>query len=253
MSVDALPFGKCVRANRERLGWTQRQLSWRVACAEITLRKIESGQRQASARLVQLLADALGIDPDERERYMQVALTRTVRLLPAMREDIATANATIEADGAQLLTTALELDTTFSGAAKDQLVLSLMHQLPRLRTCLRWLMAHDGAGALVLAGALREFWNRSGLFSEGRGWLEQALMLDVSPTAARANALLAAASLAFFQSDYAHAERRFAEYRRACRALARSRALGRAWFGAGRKRDDGHEWPLELSRSARLF
>ncbi len=216
MSGDAAPFGDCVRARRERLGWTQRQLSWRVACAEITLRKVESGQRKASARLVQLLADALGFDPEERERHMQETLARSVRLLAnkrrAARHDAAKPSAKLQADISQFLAMALELDTIYPNAAKDQLVLSLTHQLPRLRTCLRWLMAHDSAGALALAGALREFWSRSAIFSEGRGWLEQALMLHVSPNAARASALLAAGSLAFFQSDYAHAERRFAEY-----------------------------------------
>lgn len=216
MSDDAVLFGERVRSSRERLGWTQRQLSWRVACAEITLRKVESGQRKASARLVQLLADALGLDPIERERHMQEALARNVRLLAnkraLAREDAAKANARIHADVAQFLTMARDLDTIYENAAKDQLVLSLTNQLPRLRACLRWQMAHDSAGALALAGALREFWNRSAIFSEGRGWLEQALMLDASPNAARAGALLAAGSLAFYQSDYAHAERRFAEY-----------------------------------------
>ncbi len=216
MSEKAVSFGESVRSNRERLGWTQRQLSWRVACAEITLRKIESGKRKASARLVQLLADALRLDPVERERHIQEALTRNVRQIAtpavAAHEDAAPEAARYQADSAQLLAMALELDTMHPVAAKDQLVISLTQQLPRLRACLRWLLAHNSDVALALTGALREFWIKSALFGEGRGWLEQALMLDASPNAARASALLAAGSLAFFQSDYVHAERRFAEY-----------------------------------------
>ncbi len=216
MQVDVEPFGTQVRARRERLGWTQRQLGWRVACAEITLRKIESGQRAASARLVQLLADALGFAPAERERHLQEALTRNVRIRKSKQlaalEGVALTEPKMQADGARLLEMARELNTIYPDGLKDRLVSELTEQLPNLRACLRWLMAHDSAGALVLTGALREFWIKSGLFSEGRGWLEQALMLDISPNAARADALLAAGSLAFFQSDYAHAERRLAEY-----------------------------------------
>lgn len=80
-----------------------------------------------------------------------------------------------------------------------------------IRAALKWLIAHDNAGALRLAAALREFWYIRGYFSEGRSWLAQVLALASPPNPARAGALLAAGQLAQNQGEYAIAQEMLAE------------------------------------------
>jgi len=64
--------------------------------------------------------------------------------------------------------------------------------------------------ALRLAGALYMFWRAHGHWSEGRNFLERALMASEGAEASvHAKALIAAAALAFVQSDYARAEPMF--------------------------------------------
>src|SRR6266704_7198805 len=72
---------------------------------------------------------------------------------------------------------------------------------------------HPGARpALRLGGALRPFWWGRGHWSEGRAFLERALAAARSlpgpriDPSVRAKALMAAANLAFVQSDYAQTE-----------------------------------------------
>jgi predicted ATPase/transcriptional regulator with XRE-family HTH domain len=80
-----------------------------------------------------------------------------------------------------------------------------------IRIALKWLIAHDGAAAVRLAAALREFWYIRGYFSEGRSWLAQVLALESAPSPARAGALLAAGQLAQNQGEYAIAQEMLAE------------------------------------------
>jgi predicted ATPase len=68
----------------------------------------------------------------------------------------------------------------------------------------------DGSGetqlGLPLAGAVSEFWDERGHQIEGRRRLENALRADERPTAARAKALVGAASLAVSAGDAARAK-----------------------------------------------
>ncbi|MCB9131136.1 MAG: helix-turn-helix transcriptional regulator [Anaerolineales bacterium] len=52
-------FGHWLRQRRKALGLTQKALAQQAGCAEVTLRKIESGDLQPSAPLVTSLAQAL--------------------------------------------------------------------------------------------------------------------------------------------------------------------------------------------------
>ncbi len=72
-----------------------------------------------------------------------------------------------------------------------------------LRAAMRWLIDHDGAGAQQLGAALGGFWYLRGPFAEARRLLDQALQASVAPTAARGQALLAAARLAHAQDENA--------------------------------------------------
>jgi predicted ATPase len=95
------------------------------------------------------------------------------------------------------------------------------------RAAFDWL---EGAGetqaVLRLGGALAWFWGWKGHLDEGRRRLDAVLAADESPTAARADALSGASSLAHARSDFA-AARRWAE-----EALPLQRTLGDAWAAA---------------------
>jgi tetratricopeptide (TPR) repeat protein len=61
--------------------------------------------------------------------------------------------------------------------------------------------------ALRLVAALWYFWYKRGHLSEGRRWLEEALVRSDAPTPARAEALNGAGALARDQADYEQAQR----------------------------------------------
>ena len=91
------------------------------------------------------------------------------------------------------------------------------------RAALDWLEASGEAQlAMRFAGALWRFWNMRGHLVEGRRRLVRALAADERPTAARAKALIGAASMAARSGDSPRA-RTWAE-----EALALNRALGDA-------------------------
>jgi predicted ATPase len=76
-----------------------------------------------------------------------------------------------------------------------------------LRSALEWGMT-DASGEVVLrlAGALGQFWNRRTHVSEGRTWLQRALLRGAGAAAGvRAKALGFAGALARIQGDYARA------------------------------------------------
>jgi predicted ATPase/DNA-binding CsgD family transcriptional regulator len=84
----------------------------------------------------------------------------------------------------------------------------LEEELDNVRAALSWASEHGDAGLGVrLAGSLMSFWSSKGHYSEGRGWLEGALVRE-GPTSAlaRAKALGAASLLASQQGDYARAK-----------------------------------------------
>jgi predicted ATPase len=86
-------------------------------------------------------------------------------------------------------------------------------ELDNLRVALEWSLIRDVERGLRLAEALTWYWNLRGHWSEGPAWLSKLLaapLLARSPgfASARAKALTAAASLAFWGSnDYAAARR----------------------------------------------
>jgi tetratricopeptide (TPR) repeat protein len=76
-----------------------------------------------------------------------------------------------------------------------------------LRYAFDWLLAHDAERALHLVGALGQFWDMRGHFSEGRETLERVLRASRSTDAlATAKAQRAQGLLALRQGDYGPAE-----------------------------------------------
>jgi tetratricopeptide (TPR) repeat protein len=90
-----------------------------------------------------------------------------------------------------------------------------------IRAALAWSLQEAPELALRLASSLRLFWEVRGYFSEGGGWLEEALphAADVSPEI-RVRALSASGSIAFRLSDFEKARARFGA------ALELARELG---------------------------
>ena len=85
-----------------------------------------------------------------------------------------------------------------------------------LRAALEWSLDQGPAGAeaaLRLCGALGQFWNVRGHWSEGLAWLTRVLARPetAEPTLARARALNAAGFLAYCLNDHATARRRYEE------------------------------------------
>jgi tetratricopeptide (TPR) repeat protein/transcriptional regulator with XRE-family HTH domain len=62
-------FGKLLATQRRRLGLTQEELAGRSGLAVRSIRNIETGRRVPRLSSVRLLADALGLDGFERERF----------------------------------------------------------------------------------------------------------------------------------------------------------------------------------------
>lgn len=66
-------FGEWLKQRRKALDLTQEELAQKAGCSIFALRKIESGERRPSKQLAGLLADSLGIPPDEKQTFIRVA------------------------------------------------------------------------------------------------------------------------------------------------------------------------------------
>lgn len=70
-AVGTESFGAWLRRQRlDVCDLTQDELGWRVACAGSTIRKIESGERRPSKELAARLAEVLGVEPEQRARFV---------------------------------------------------------------------------------------------------------------------------------------------------------------------------------------
>ena len=58
-------FGQWLRQRRRAYDLTQEQLADKVGCALETIRKIEVGTRRASRQMAELVAESLGVPPDQ--------------------------------------------------------------------------------------------------------------------------------------------------------------------------------------------
>ena len=118
-------FGHWLRQRRKALGLTQKALAQQAGCAEVTLRKIESGDLQPSAPLVTSLAQALRADDADLPALIAMArgldddFTAKARLLRPQRpnnlpaqltpligraHDITVVRRRLLSDGARLVT-----------------------------------------------------------------------------------------------------------------------------------------------------
>jgi transcriptional regulator with XRE-family HTH domain len=70
---DPYTFGQLVRRRRRMLDLTQDELARRVACAPVTIRKIEYDELRPSQQIAERLAAALGVPLDERGAFIRMA------------------------------------------------------------------------------------------------------------------------------------------------------------------------------------
>lgn len=216
-------FGRLLREHRERRGLTRRQLSQAVACAEVTLRKIETGERRPSLQMAQLLADALQLVPAERAVF--IAEANAVADVPAPITQQATAE--------HLLALAEDASRRYADDIQQIELDEIEAQLDEVRSVLKMKLRVNAQAAQRFAGALREFWLKRSHMAEGLRWLQQALLLDVSPTEHRARALLAAGLIAAYQNDFPHAHRFFDECLMLCGRLQLDDVYARVLQGKG--------------------
>jgi predicted ATPase/DNA-binding CsgD family transcriptional regulator len=111
-----------------------------------------------------------------------------------------------------------DVEVEIGGSQQAAWLDCLEREHDNLRTVLQWSLEqagremtvegrHSREMALRFGGALREFWRVHGHISEGRNFLERALVTsEGSEAPVRAKALIVAGHLAFIQSDYDRAE-----------------------------------------------
>ena len=171
---------------------------WTLDAAEF----VAHGHELASARaLIEHSLVVLRDDPAGEPRYVMLDVIRdfaSERLLETDDADVAAARHA-------------EFYAALAAAAEPQLLGSDQEawyrrcdtELGNFRAALRWSIdQRRGDVALRLAGALWQFWRRTGDFSEGRGWLRGALAMSSGDAVSRGRALWGAAWLAYHQGAY---------------------------------------------------
>lgn len=142
---------------------------------------------------------------------------------------------------------AKEAESELVGPQQAMWLERLEREHDNLRTALRWSLEqgkseHRAGGgtrsgiemALRLGGALQQFWHVRGHISEGRTFLERALMASEGVGAyVRAKALIAAGTLAFIQSDYDRAEVLCQETLALCREFGHQPGIAYSLFLLG--------------------
>ncbi len=94
----------------------------------------------------------------------------------------------------------------WNGHREAEWLARLENQHDNLRAALQWSLASDDRGqtSLRFVSSLGHFWLMRSYFSEGRGWITDALRLKGAgaPTQTRAHALWMAGQIAYLQCDY---------------------------------------------------
>jgi len=66
-------FGNWVQYRRQLMGWTRPELAQRLACAVITVKKIERDERRPSLQMAELLANHLTVPRALRADFLRMA------------------------------------------------------------------------------------------------------------------------------------------------------------------------------------
>lgn len=75
-----MSFGTWLRRRRKLQGMTQEELGARIGCSADTIRKVELGSRHLSKQLAYLLAEFLGVNPEEYLLFLRYIRADTFEL-----------------------------------------------------------------------------------------------------------------------------------------------------------------------------
>lgn len=178
---------------------TLRQLAEGAACAEVTLRKMEKGMRKPSREMADAIADALTLDSSERIVFIAEADAAP----PARKER----EMSPESLRALAESSFLRYPDVLQSVELDQ----LDARFDEVSSLMVLLLRTDARAAQHFAGSLCEFWQKRNRINEGGALLEQSLLLDLSPTEARARALLAAGTICACRNEFERGERHILE------------------------------------------
>ena len=154
-------------------------------------------------RLVTLVDKSLVVmvEGDATARYR---LLETIRQYAAERLNAAGGGDDVRARHARFyIGVVREAEPHFITGARGIWMERVLREMDNLRAALAWTRDHAPLRCLRLAGSLGWVWYSSGLWFEGRRWLEEALALPVAaaPTHERGIALLGAGVLAGLQAQ----------------------------------------------------
>jgi predicted ATPase/DNA-binding CsgD family transcriptional regulator len=202
---------------------------WTIEAAEAVARAGAPGGPDALAGLAVLVDHSLVRQAEGSADEPRYVMLETIR---AYAQEQLTANgemvATRDAHAAFFLALAEAAAPRLHGPEQLAWLDRLETEHDNLRGALAWTLERsENETALRLAGALGAFWRIRGHLSEGRGWLDRALVGGGAKPAVRAKAMQEAGTLAWCQGDYGPAAALLEE------SLARWRALeeprGIAW------------------------
>ena len=192
----------------------------------------------------------------EEEGTARYYLLETIRQFAREQLDATTeAHAVRARHAATYLALVAEAEPHFITRERPAWVARVARELDNVRVALAWTLEHEPAHHVQLAGMLGWFWYSSGLWSEGRRWLEGALHVPVDAVAPvdRSRALLGFGVLASLQADVPAATPRLQECAAIARPLGdRSReAYALAYLGvaAGQSGDETAEAPTAAAMS----
>jgi len=209
-------FGALLREHRTRRNMTLRQLAESAVCAEVTLRKIEKGARRPSQAMASAIADALALDASERTVFIAEA-----KAAPPARNER-------KADLESLWTLAEQSFLRYPDVLQSVELDQLDARFAEIDATIVSMLRADVRAAQHLAGTLCEFWQKRNHISSGGKLLEQALLLDLSATEARARALLAAGTICACQNEFTRGERHIIECLRISEQLKLAQIIARA-------------------------
>jgi predicted ATPase len=187
-----------------------------------------------------------GIASDARFMMLETIREYAREQLDAIGEEMTVR----EAHAAYFLALAERAELELIGPAQQEWLARLEIEHDNVRAALDWSLTHGWVEtALRLGGALWRFWSERVHLSEGRDWLERALVLGQdAPVAVRARALYAAAVLAEDQGDYDHAVVHHQAALALWQALDDRSGIVRVLSCLGNIAHDRGDYPLALER-----
>jgi predicted ATPase/class 3 adenylate cyclase len=207
-------------------GWT-RQAAERVCGEGLSVQVLDGLESLVEHSLVQRVT--LGDDE------LRFDMLETIREYARERLDASGATAALACRHARCfleLTQAAEPHLT--GPQADRWLETLRVETDNLRSALRWATDRGDAPSveigLRMAASLWRFWQQTGALREARQWLEDLLAraTDASTRSARAKALIAAGSIAYWQTDLGRARELYQQAVKLYRALGDRRGMADA-------------------------